>query len=83
MKNISDNCEVTETPEPEPAITDRDNVPDILSRKATAKYLGICESTLDRLTIPKTRIGRRVMYKRDVLKKWVDGKTERAKRGKA
>jgi len=67
-------CKTPETP---------DKGGEILSRKATAQYLGICVTTLDRLSIPKTRIGRRVMYTRDVLNKWIAGNTEKTKRGKA
>jgi len=56
---------------------------DILSRKETAALLGICLTTLDRLDIPRTRIRHRVMFKRDVLNKWVNEQTENKKRGKA
>ena len=57
---------------------------DILSRKQAAVFLGICRNTLDRLDIPKTKIGRRVMFKREVLNKWIDDHTERnGKKGKA
>ena len=56
--------------------------PDILSRKQAAQFLGICLTTLDRLDIPRTRIRHRVMYKRDVLNKWIDSQTENGKRGK-
>jgi len=56
--------------------------PDILSRREAAAFLGICKATLDRLDIPRTRIRHRVMYKREVLNKWVDSHTEK-KRGKA
>jgi len=52
---------------------------DILSRREAAEYLGICRATLDRLDIPKTRIRHRVMFKRDVLKKWIDDHTEKNK----
>ena len=55
---------------------------DILSRKQAAAFLGICRNTLDRLDIPRTKIGRRVMFKRDELKKWIDDHTEKSKRGK-
>jgi len=57
--------------------------PDILSRKEAAAYLGICKATLDRLDIPRTKVGHRVMYKREVLKKWVNEHTESKKKGKA
>ena len=56
--------------------------PDILSRREAAIVLGICRATLDRLDIPRTRIRHRVMYKRDVLNKWIDEHTEKGKRGK-
>ena len=55
---------------------------EILSRKQAAVFLGICRTTLDRLDIPKTKIGRRVMFKRDVLNKWIDEHTEKAKKVK-
>jgi len=55
----------------------------ILSRKQAAAFLGVCRNTLDRLDIPKTKIGRRVLYKREVLDKWIDDHTEKRKRGKA
>jgi predicted DNA-binding transcriptional regulator AlpA len=57
--------------------------PDIMSRKEAAAFLGICRSTLDRLDIPRTKIGRRVMFNRVVLNKWVDDHTEKANKGKA
>jgi hypothetical protein len=49
---------------------------DIFSRREAAAFLGICLTTLDRLDIPRTRIRHRVMYKRDVLNKWIDEHTE-------
>jgi len=56
--------------------------PDILSRREAAVYLGICRATLDRLDIPRTRIRHRVMFKREVLLKWVDDNTEKNKGNK-
>ena len=56
---------------------------DILSRKETAKLLGICLSTLDSLDIPKTMISQRVMYKRDVIIRWLEEHTEKVKKAKA
>ena len=55
---------------------------EIFSRKEAAAFLGICKTTLDRLDIPKTKIRHRVMYKRDVLNKWVDEHTENRKKAK-
>jgi len=51
-------------------------MPDILSRREAAAYLGICLTTLDRLDIPKTKVRHRVLYKIDVLKSWIDEHTE-------
>ena len=56
---------------------------DILSRREAAAVLGICKATLDRLDIPRTRVRHRVMYKRDVINKWIDDHTETNKKGKA
>jgi len=55
---------------------------DILSRREAAAVLGICLTTLDRLDIPRTRVRHRVMFKRDVIAKWIDDHTEKAKKGK-
>ena len=55
--------------------------PDVLSRREAAAFLGICRNTLDRLDIPRTKIGRRVMFKRDVINKWLDDHTENSKKG--
>jgi hypothetical protein len=49
---------------------------DIFSRREAAAFLGVCRTTLDRLDIPRTKIRRRVMYKRAVLEKWLDEHTE-------
>jgi len=56
-------------------------VSDILSRKQTAKFLGICLTTLDRLDIPRTRVRHRVMYKREILNMWIDEHTEKSRKG--
>ena len=52
---------------------------DVLSRKEAAAFLGVCLTTLDRLDIPRTRIRQRVLYKREVLNKWLDKHTEQPK----
>jgi len=54
---------------------------EILSRKKAAAFLGICLTTLDRLNIPKTKIRHRVMYRRDLLDKWLVEQTEKGKKG--
>ena len=49
---------------------------DILSRREAAAVLGICLTTLDRLDIPRTRVRHRIMFKREVITKWIDEHTE-------
>ena len=56
---------------------------EILSRREAAGYLGICLTSLDHLDIPRTNVGCRVMYKREVICKWVDDHTEKGKKEKA
>jgi predicted DNA-binding transcriptional regulator AlpA len=56
--------------------------PDVLSRREAAALLGICRTTLDRLDIPRTRIRNRVMFKREVINKWIDDHTEKQKAAK-
>jgi len=53
---------------------------EILSRREAAAFLGICLTSLDHLDIPRTKVGFRVMYKREVINKWVDDHTEKAKK---
>ena len=55
---------------------------EVFSRKKAAAFLGICLTTLDRLDIPRTRARHRVLYKRDVLTKWIDEHTEKSKKEK-
>jgi hypothetical protein len=56
---------------------------EVLSRKKAAAFLGVCLTTLDRLDIPRTRVRHRVLYRRDVLDRWVVEQTESRKKGKA
>jgi hypothetical protein len=51
--------------------------PFLLNRSEAARFLGIGLNTLGVLNIPKTRIRRRVLYRRDVLEKWVRENTEK------
>ena len=56
---------------------------DILSRKDTAKLLGICLSTLDLLDIPRTKVRHRIFFKREAINKWIDDHTEKTKKVKS
>jgi len=47
----------------------------IMSRAQAAAYLGVCKTTLDRLAIPKTQIRRRVLYRKEILDKWLSQHT--------
>jgi hypothetical protein len=44
---------------------------EVMSRRDAAAYIGIGKSTLDRLSIPKIQIRRRVLYKKEVIDKWL------------
>jgi hypothetical protein len=55
---------------------------EVLNRKKAAAFLGVCLTTLGRLDIPRTRVRHRVLYRRDVLEKWVVEQTENKKRVK-
>jgi hypothetical protein len=51
--------------------------PILLNRSEAARFLGIGLNTLGDLNIQKTRIRRRVLYRRDILEKWVKENTEK------
>jgi len=50
-------------------------IKEVLSRAESALYLGVCKTTLDRLNIPKTKIRRRVLYRKEILDKWLSQNT--------
>jgi excisionase family DNA binding protein len=60
-------------------MTNTQTTKEVLSRKEAAEYLGVCKTTLDRLGIPKTQIRRRVLYRREILDKWLSQNTKSAK----
>jgi hypothetical protein len=51
--------------------------PFLLNRSEAARFLGIGLNTLGDLNIQKTRIRKRVLYRRDILEKWVKENTEK------
>jgi hypothetical protein len=51
--------------------------PFLLNRSEAARFLGIGLNTLALLDIPRTQIRRRVLYRRDILEKWVKDITEK------
>lgn len=53
----------------------RETEPFLLNRSEAARFLGIGLNTLAVLNIPKTRIRRRVLYRRDVLEQWAKDNT--------
>jgi len=55
----------------------RDIEPFLLNRSEAARYLGIGINTLSKLKIPRTQIGRRVLYCKELLEKWVREQTEK------
>jgi hypothetical protein len=54
--------------------------PLLLNRSEAARFLGIGLNTLGGLNIPRTRIRKRILYRRDILEKWVKENTEKAGR---
>jgi len=46
-------------------------VKEVMSRTAAAAYIGVCKTTLDRLNIPRTQVRRRVLYRKEILDKWL------------
>ena len=57
--------------------TIRDISPYLLNRSEAAKFLGVGLNTLSLLNIPRTQIRRRILYRRDLLEKWVNENTEK------
>ncbi|GBR75996.1 helix-turn-helix MerR-family like proteins [Candidatus Termititenax persephonae] len=57
-----------------------ETVKEVMSRKETAGYLGICLNTLAYLPIPQIRIGRSVKYRKLDINTWLEA---RAKEGAA
>ena len=53
---------------------------ELLSRAEAASYLRICRTTLDRLNIPRTKIRKRVLYRRATLDSWVAEQERKGKR---
>ena len=49
----------------------------VLNRRQAAEFLKIGISTLGKLDIPKTLIRRRILYRRDILEKWLKENTEK------
>jgi len=44
---------------------------EVLSRREAAEYINIGLSTLDRLDIPKIKIRKRILFKREAIDKWL------------
>jgi len=53
---------------------------EIMSRAEAANFLGICLTTLDRLNIPRTKIRKRVLYRKATLDTWVAEQERKGKR---
>jgi excisionase family DNA binding protein len=48
---------------------------EVMSRTEAAAYIGIGKSTLDRLSIPRIQIRRRVLFKKEAIDKWLTQNT--------
>jgi len=51
---------------------------EVLSRRQTAQYLGICLTTLDKLDIPRTQIRKRIIYRKSTVDDWLAQQERRA-----
>ena len=49
---------------------------ELLDRKEASRFLGICLATLDKLTIPRIKIRRRVLYRKSELDQWLTQNTQ-------
>jgi predicted DNA-binding transcriptional regulator AlpA len=49
-------------------------ITDILSRKQAAEYLVISKGTLDKLSIPRIQIRRRIVFLKSDIDKWLDSR---------
>jgi hypothetical protein len=43
----------------------------VLTRREAAEYLRVCLSCLDRLGVPRIKVRRKVLYRRDTLDQWL------------
>ena len=57
----------------------REISPFLLNRSEAARFLGIGINTLSLLDIPKTKIRKRVLYRRDILEQWAKDNTAEKK----
>jgi hypothetical protein len=46
-------------------------VKDVMSRREAAAYIGISKSVLDRIDIPRVKIRKRVLYRREAVSEWL------------
>jgi excisionase family DNA binding protein len=44
---------------------------EVMSRREAAEFLGIGKSTLDRLDIPRVKVRKRVLYRKESVDKWL------------
>jgi len=54
---------------------------EVMSRAEAAAYIGIGKSTLDRLDIPKIQIRKRVLFKKEVIDKWLSSQQTKTTTG--
>ena len=51
-----------------------ENETEFFSKQDASRYLGICISTLDKSGIPRIKIGKRVLYRKETIDQWLAGK---------
>lgn len=53
-----------------------------MTRKQTAEYLGICLNTLEKLSIPRIKIGRFSVYRKSDIESWKNKQVAENTQGK-
>lgn len=48
-----------------------ENETEFFSKQDASRYLGICINTLDKSGIPRIKIGKRVLYRKETIDQWL------------
>ncbi|MDR0475642.1 MAG: helix-turn-helix domain-containing protein, partial [Treponema sp.] len=44
---------------------------EVMSRREAAAFIGVSRSTLDRLDVPRVKVRKRVLYRKEAVDKWL------------
>jgi predicted DNA-binding transcriptional regulator AlpA len=54
-------------------------ISEVLTRKQVAEQLHLCQVTADRLDIPRIQVGRRVLFRKQDIERWLENHTQNRK----